>query len=439
MSDQVVLLPRRSRRLATFIPASYWISIGYSQVQATVMEKLQADMKIYCEDNDDDTNVYLREKAHGGILPHHDIMLPHWKKFAKSLNGRASVTHFRIEGIYLPIPVLDIIFPTLQSMHNLISLSLHRTRLDNEGYIRLSSFLDHNSSLQHLAIVDSVVDDLSIAGTFSDALKNHTALERLILNKCGLNNIPILEEVLKGCRGFEVLGIIKDDLGSEGGALMADFIRRNHPLEKICIRHCSIADNEALVLASALTVNTHLKELHLQGNDITEEGNKALLKAVFDSTSMDSIIESNHTCMPFAYHTYRADNLYQRPLLEQELHAIIVNNGISIQQKIRKKVILALCGVDGGLFDLSHLNNLPLQLMPHVLELIQKHTEARTDDVFNMPGRQLEKDALSRLFHTLRGWELPLLFENLRTSSATDTTRKRKRKARGTGKRSCRR
>ena len=35
---------------------------------------------------------------------------------------------------------------------------------------------------------------------------------------------------------------------------------------------------------------------------------------------------------------------------------------------------------------------------------------------------QLERDALSRLFHTLRGWELPLLFENLRVSSATDTT-----------------
>ena len=39
---------------------------------------------------------------------------------------------------------------------------------------------------------------------------------------------------------------------------------------------------------------------------------------------------------------------------------------------------------------------------------------------------QLEKDALSRLFHTLRGWELPVLFENLKGPSA-DSKRKRRK------------
>jgi len=53
-------------------------------------------------------------------------------------------------------------------------------------------------------------------------------------------------------------------------------------------------------------------------------------------------------------------------------------------------------------------------MMPRVLELIQEHTEVRT--VNNTPF-QLEEDALARLFHTLRGWELPLLFDNLNGSS----------------------
>ena len=39
--------PRRSMRHATIIPASYWISIGYTQAQATAMEKLQNDIENY--------------------------------------------------------------------------------------------------------------------------------------------------------------------------------------------------------------------------------------------------------------------------------------------------------------------------------------------------------------------------------------------------------
>ena len=46
----------------------------------------------------------------------------------------------------------------------------------------------------------------------------------------------------------------------------------------------------------------------------------------------------------------------------------------------------------------------------------------------NMPT-QLEKDALSRLFHTLRGWELPMLFENLNKPS-TNGGKKKRRKTR---------
>ena len=88
-----------------------------------------------------------------------------------------------------------------------------------------------------------------------------------------------------------------------------------------------------------------------------------------------------------------------------------------------------------GVFDLSHFNDLPLQLMPRVLELIQDYTFVRNRAVRRVPV-QLEKDALTRLFHTLRGWELPLLFGNLHGSCATGSTGKRRRKARGTGVRS---
>jgi len=166
------------------------------------------------------------------------------------------------------------------------------------------------------------------------------------------------------------------------------------------LSHNSISDNGALVLASALKENTRLRRLDLSHNDITEEGGKTLLNSVFNQTSMDSIIESNHTCIIHAWDFTNKESFNQRSDLE--LEALCINeDDISTKQKIRKKVVLALCGVDGELFDLSQLNDLPLPIMPRVLELIQEHTRMRTMECWSedTPQQstplQLEKDALT--------------------------------------------
>ena len=128
---------------------------------------------------------------------------------------------------------------------------------------------------------------------------------------------------------------------------------------------------------------------------------------------MNSILDCNHTCL-IANNDAVMRNL---SLIQAEVTFINGNmNGdelgellptrLPIKKKIRQKVVLALCGVEGELFDLSLLNDLPLQLMPRVLELIQEHTRIRKMH-YEDDDEQLEKDALSRLFHILRGWHLP--------------------------------
>ena len=249
--------------------------------------------------------------------------------------------------------------------------------------------------------------------------------------RCGLNDANILGKVLEGCIGLREFRLGYEKLGLASISIMADFIRCNHPMKVIHLQGNDISDNDALVLASSLLNNTNLKKLSLIDNEITEDGEKNLLKALYDPTSMDSIVESNHMCKAYTHDIKNVWVVAQRPPIETEVLNINGDNAISIQQKIRKKVVLALCGVDGGLFDLSHLNDLPLQLMPRVLELIQEHTEDRTQEVTSMPPQwdaQLERDALSRLFHTLRGWELPLLFENQRGPSSGEDGKKRKRR-----------
>ena len=111
-----------------------------------------------------------------------------------------------------------------------------------------------------------------------------------------------------------------------------------------------------MLLVAALKKNTHLESSGLKNND-TEEGHTKLQQSVFDSTSMDSIVDSNHSCRVT---TYTRPNGTQRPPLEKELlkiNTVFSINDVryrTVQQKIRRKVVLALCGVNGELFDLSH-------------------------------------------------------------------------------------
>jgi len=416
------VLPRRSRRLATIIPASHWISIGYSNEDAQAMEKLQNDIKAICDDGGYETKIELKRRSGTDMPSHHDMMLPHWNKLAKGLGSRTSVEEVQIMGISLPVSVLDIIFQTLQSM-NLTKLSLGDNALGNEGFLRLTSFLKQNTSLIKLFLGRDTIDDMSIASSFSDALKIHPNLKGfLTFVGCGLSNPEILEKILEGCKGVKTVAIMSEQLCLDGMTLMANFIRSNTITEILLLPDNSISDNDTVQLASALKGNTNLKQFDLRENDITEEGNKNMFRALYDPTSMDSIVESNYTCLTC---TLSVD---QRSRLQKEV-AMINSCNDSIGQKIRKKVVLALCRQDRELFDLSHFNDLPLQLMSRVLALIQEHAMYRRIAV-DFASKELEKDALSRLFHTLKGWELPLLFESLHISSNGAGTKRKRRKTR---------
>ena len=90
--------------------------MGYSQEDAQALEGLQQDMKKYCDDGLDGTNIKIVGKGSGDeVLPHHDMMLPHWQKFANVLRGRMNADDVLLHCVSLPVSVLDIIFPAFQS------------------------------------------------------------------------------------------------------------------------------------------------------------------------------------------------------------------------------------------------------------------------------------------------------------------------------------
>ena len=379
-SNENEILPRRSRRLSTIIPASHWMSIGYLPREAEAMETLMKDMNRYCEEGVNG-DVEIRSLGFGDtlVIPYHDMMLPLWKRFTKAL---------------------------------MISTS--------EG-------------VEELGIERISMPPLSIVRSLSNAIANHRYLGEVSLQRCGLCNTSILRTFLAGCSGIQFIDIRYNEIKSDGAVVVADFISNNHPVEKQIIRlaNNNLSDGDMAAFSSALKSNSHLFALDLSDNDLSEQGEKVILKAVFDTTSLNSLVDCNHTCCVWTL----GDDVDENDLPDLESELIIINGNLNgngedvsiqtpIEKKIRMKVVLALCRVDGGLFDLLLLDDLPLQLMPRVFELIQEHTVVRKDD-HKYGNKKLEKEALSRLFHILRGWHLPLLFDNLHILPTRKSKRKR--------------
>ena len=78
------------------------------------------------------------EDRFNAMLPHDDMMIPHWQKLANGVSGRHKVEDMQFYRISLPISVLDIMFP---SFHLIKKLRLYTTGLGNDGIMKLSSFI----------------------------------------------------------------------------------------------------------------------------------------------------------------------------------------------------------------------------------------------------------------------------------------------------------
>ena len=58
----------------------------------------------------------------------------------------------------------------------------------------------------------------------------------------------------------------------------------------------NLNDQDALLIADALKGNNTLQELHLDGNQIGQSGEDALWNSLLDTTTLNAVVNTNHTC-----------------------------------------------------------------------------------------------------------------------------------------------
>ena len=127
----------------------------------------------------------------------------------------------------------------------------------------------------------------------------------------------------------------------------------------------------------------------------------------------------------------QADLLHRRCKSTYEMEIRNINGLESEGQKIRYKVVLVLFAINKELFNPRDFDDVPLELMPRLLELAQQELG------YNGFGKGIvektrkrrpsnEDPTLERLYKVVHGWNIPLLVER-GPGKQEKKTRKRKR------------
>ena len=344
-----------------------------------------------------------------GIIEDDDILgHQYWHSFLTALRNHSpdgGLDSIFISNIDLSIPILEDLLPAIAHLSD-VTFDANDDEEDvplirKDGLLYLINFMGENASWTKFQISMSKTDnilDMEIAQCFSDVLKHHSCLRQVNFGCYSLGARPdILCVLLDGIKHVENVSMWHLELTSQGHH-MANMLKKNPDLQHLKAGCNLFNDNDAAAFADALKYNTNLKLLALgsQFRRLTSVGGKALLKAVFDGSSLDAVFDSNHTCRV----TY--DNMDDMQEKVNRLHDI----NLSRENIIKYKILMAL-GAFGGTeqFKIELLKEVQeaVELMPKVLELVQ----LENDIASLIPNREIV--SLTNVFEMMMRCVAPLL------------------------------
>ena len=323
-----------------------------------------------------------------------------WRDLMEALRNHdpsRGVDSIFIAGIELSVVMLDTFLPAIA---HLSDVTLNGNGFRKDGLLSLINFIEGNTSWAKFQISLSKeveVLDMEIAQRFSDVLKNHTTLQQFNFGCYNLGERPdILCTMLDGIKNMNKVSFWHLELTSQGRH-MANLVKTNPTLRELSAGCNCFNDNDANAFAHSLKSNTNLKYLSLmtQFGRLTEVGGEALLKSVFDYSSLDAVFDSNHTCK------VEYDGMGEVQERLNGLHEIGLNRKCIIKYKIL--LALGLLGEENGCFNVGLLNDISVQLTPKVLNYVQ------LDDQLIPSVSRGSIVSLNNVYQVMRNCVAPLL------------------------------
>ena len=403
---------------APYIPTSHWIDHGFVHLDVDYipcMEYLLKQMKDRAIELRSGRNIQNDIFLNGGIdddndetiLLHDDILLPHWKEFANALQlyqnsgGLPNFHIFNICNVQLTSSVIALLTQAVKGKAIFKSFALVRNEFVNvrEGIDFAVKLVEDNPNLERFDWVDNEIESTEDARYLVNAITTHPHIDDVRLENCfgeDIDGYEILRSLVTSGKSFAHIDLEGNNIRTGGGTEISDYLAANPTLKELFLAGNHLDDNDALLISHALRRNTNLQRLRLGRNDITYIGREALLNAIYDSTSLNSVSDCNHSCF------IECIGLFDIPNNDN-------NRGSKVNRARKIYHLLSKRNREGS--NVQHLNSEfededddSLALVPRVLESVYRYSR-------NRQGRH-PVHPLSIMYEILRSWEMPALYEN---------------------------
>jgi len=336
------------------------------------------------------------------VLLYDEALLPHWKNFTDALQVGYDITYpefelVSISNIQLSSDILDLLLPAMKTK-NIGDIELDNNHFANarEGIDFVIKVAESIPTLRSIVWIKNPIHDINDALHLVDKMNDHPGIDNICLWECcreGVNGYELLCSILKKNKKCSEIYFRHNNVRTMGDTFLSDFLKSNPPLKCLNLENNHLNDDDMVLIAEALKENTNLKSISLDDNPITEDrGIKALRKAVFDETDLNSVASSNHTCCihgPF----------YPR-----------INDFEPDHNRCGKIYYLLSCRNR----EQTNCYHLDLEFgddcrkfAPYVIESVE-HYAAGCDYYYHS---DIEKP-LSIVYEIMRNWKMPQLYEN---------------------------
>ena len=302
------------------IPRSHWIEQGHDEDYADYMVgNIGAYIKHDVErirNGDEDyhcNSLYYRE---GLAVLHDDALLPHFKELANAIQLSTHIGEINIQNIELCPSVLGILFPAMEG--KVLDMFMSRIRFPAENvtecYEIIAASIRRNHALKSMAWIKNQMRSVEHSNQLMESVLNNRAIKSVVMKNC------FNESEVDGCRaltslmtcGRPFVAIDFDGNGLSGIGDVAAALATNLQLEELSICDNELNDRDAELIAEALKQNTNLRCLYLRGNNITPAGFEGIGTAIYDSSSLNAVASSNHTCWIDCVEVEYAGGMYKR-------------------------------------------------------------------------------------------------------------------------------
>lgn len=304
------------------------------------------------------------ELKSGVEMPFNRSFMPLWLNYTDALRDCRILRlfeEFSICKIHLHRSVSSLLFSALQGKQ-LKKLTLSDTNLCSAGFASLAEYLGSNTTLQQLTLDKNRIDESVDTEQFGKALRKHPQLEYLSLSECNIgNNVSALSDILHS--GIKSLGLGCNEIGSQGGFIIASYLTSNPPMESISLERNQLNDTDLIHFANSLRTNTRLRHLTLSANKYSLVGVKLLFNEIFNPTTLNNVADCNHTC------TLHLFTKFFNPIQRVNVCSIDQPPSLNAAENKRNKILLALRIADS---QVHYFEGVPLEMMPFVLSQIQQ-------------------------------------------------------------------